>query len=161
MAGLSFTERWCTVARPKLYKTAKQMQKAIDKYFQDCRGEPLLDGNGNVLMDKKGNPILTGARAPTITGLALALGFNSRQALLNYQARPEFNDTITRAKTRCEEYAESRLYDRDGARGAEFSLKYNFRWDDSRAAVPGADGEEDPLSKSLAELAKELDADAQ
>ena len=30
--------------------------------------------------------------------------------------------------TSCEEYAESRLYDRDGSRGAEFSLKYNFRW---------------------------------
>ena len=149
------------MARPKIYKSAKQMQKAIDKYFEDCRGELLKDENGNVLTDKRGNPVLLGARAPTVTGLALALGFNSRQALLNYQAREEFNDTITRAKTRCEEYAESRLYDRDGARGAEFSLKYNFRWEEQKAVLPGAEGEDDPLSKSLAEFAKELDADAE
>lgn len=150
------------MARPKIYDTPKKMQKAIDKYFDDCQGKPLLDDNGDVLTDKKGNPILIGARAPTITGLALALGFNSRQALLNYQARPEFNDTITRAKTRCEEYAESRLYDRDGARGAEFSLKYNFKWEDPKASLPPDDpNDADPLSKSLQELAKELDANAQ
>ena len=63
-----------------------------------------------------------------MTGLALALGFASRQALLNYQGKKAFNDTITRAKSRCEEYAESRLYDRDGARGAQFSLEHNFKW---------------------------------
>lgn len=150
------------MARPKIYDTPKKMQKAIDKYFEDCQGKPLLDDNGAVLTDKKGKPIIMGARAPTITGLALALGFNSRQALLNYQARPEFNDTITRAKTRCEEYAESRLYDRDGARGAEFSLKYNFKWEDPKASAPPEDPDDaDPLSKSLQELAKELDANAQ
>lgn len=148
------------MARPKIYDNPKKMQKAIDQYFDNCRGEPIKDEKGNILTDKKGNPIIIGARAPTVTGLALALGFNSRQALLNYQARPEFNDTITRAKTRCEEYAESRLYDRDGARGAEFSLRYNFRWEDPKGNPPGSEGEEDPLSKSLAEFAKELDEDA-
>ena len=66
-----------------------------------------------------------------MTGLALALGFTSRQALLNYQAKPKFVDTIMRAKSRCEEYAESRLYDRDGANGAKFSLTNNFKgWSD-------------------------------
>ena len=150
------------MARPKIYDTPKKMQKAIDKYFEDCQGKPLKDEKGNVLTSKNGNPILMGARAPTVTGLALALGFNSRQALLNYQARPEFNDTITRAKTRCEEYAESRLYDRDGARGAEFSLKYNFKWEDPKTSAPPEDPDEaDPLSKSLKELAKELEPDAQ
>lgn len=150
------------MARPKVYKSAKQMEKAIDQYFLDCQGKPLLDDEGNVLTDKKGNPVLIGARAPTVTGLALALGFNSRQTLLNYQAQKEFVDTITRAKTRCEEYAESRLYTRDGARGAEFSLKYNFGWEGMKNDMPpGTESEDDPLSKSLKELAKELDADAQ
>ena len=150
------------MARPKMYKSAKQMQKAIDQYFQECQGKPLLDDEGNVLTDKRGNPVMIGARAPTVTGLALALGFNSRQALLNYQARKEFNDTITRAKTRCEEYAESRLYTRDGARGAEFSLKYNFGWEGMKENVPpGTQVEDDPLSRSLMEMAKELESDAQ
>lgn len=144
-----------------MYKSVKQMEKAIDKYFLDCLGKPLMDDKGDVLTDKKGNPILVGARAPTVTGLALALGFTSRQALLNYQAKEEFVDAITRAKTRCEEYAESRLFDRDGARGAEFSLKYNFRWEDTRASAPGAETEDDPLSKSLADFAKELEQNAQ
>ena len=36
------------------------------------------------------------------------------QSLLNYQGRKVFVDTITRAKLRVEEYAERRLYDRDG-----------------------------------------------
>lgn len=90
-----------------------------------------MDDEGNVLTDKHGIPIIIRAHPPTVTGLALALGFTSRQALLNYQAKPKFVDTITRAKSRCEEYAESRLFDRDGANGAKFSLTNNFKgWSD-------------------------------
>ena len=33
-----------------------------------------------------------------------------------------------RAKARCEQYAEERLFDRDGTNGAQFSLKNNFGW---------------------------------
>ena len=62
-----------------------------------------------------------------MTGLALALGFTSRMALLNYQAKKEFVDTITRAKTMVEAYTEQRLFDRDGANGAQFSLRNNFK----------------------------------
>lgn len=118
------------MARPKMYKTVKKMQEAIDRYFEQCKGRPLLDDDGNVLTDKRGNPVMIGEIPPTITGLALALGFSSRQTLLNYQGEKEFVDTITRAKSRCEAYTEQRLFDKDGARGAEFSLKYNYRWED-------------------------------
>lgn len=144
------------MARPLMYKNAKQMQKAIDKFFEDCLGKPVKDEKGNVLTDKRGNPVMIGAKAPTVTGLALALGFNSRQALLNYQAREEFNDTITRAKTRCEEYAEMRLYDKDGARGAQFSLACNFGWGHQKTAQP--DGRTNNLLKSIQE-AEEIDTD--
>ena len=113
---------------PRQYKSVKQMQAAIDAYFKGCEGEPFLDDEGNAVRDKNGVPIVINAHPPTVTGLALALGFTSRQALLNYQNRPEFVDTVTRAKSRCEEYAESRLYDRDGANGAKFSLGCNFGW---------------------------------
>ena len=116
------------MARPLKYKTVAELQEAIDQYFDNCRGEPLLDDEGTVLTDKRGNPIFVGAKPPTVTGLALALGFSTRQSLLNYQGRKQFLDTITRAKTRCEEYAEARLYDRDGSKGAQFSLEYNFGW---------------------------------
>ena len=112
--------------RPLMYKTKEELQKKIDEYFEDCAGTPLVNEKGEQLVDKRGNPVLVNARPPTITGLALALGLNSRQALLNYQGRKEFNDTITRAKSRVEQYAEERLFDKDGANGAKFSLANNF-----------------------------------
>lgn len=142
------------MARPLDYKTVEELQAAIDQYFISCEGKTLTDDEGNVLTDKKGRPIIVGAKPPTVTGLALALGFNSRQALLNYQVKKRFNDTVTRAKSRCEEYAESRLYDRDGSRGAEFSLKYNFRWEaqQSEAEKTPDDGFLDALKGEAAEV---------
>ncbi len=118
--------------RPRKYKSAAQMQVAIDSYFKKCEGVPLLDKNKNPVLNKAGYPIRIDRRPPTVTGLALALGFNSRQALLNYQARSKsFNDALTRAKSRCEEYTESRLYDKEGSNGAQFSLRNNFKgWSD-------------------------------
>lgn len=114
------------IGRPLMFKTKEEMQEKIDKYFEQCEGTEKVDADGNVFTDKYGDPILFGRKPLTITGLALALGFNSRQALLNYQGRKEFNDTITRAKSRIEQYAEERLYDKDGANGAKFSLANNF-----------------------------------
>lgn len=125
---------------PRKYKSVKQMQDAIDAYFKDCNGIPMTDSDGCVMRDKYGMPIILDAHPPTVTGLALALGFTSRQALINYQGRPEFVDTVTRAKSRCEEYAESRLYDKDGANGAKFSLGCNFGWnsDNEKSGDPAA-----------------------
>lgn len=114
------------VGRPPMYKNAEEIQEKIDAYFKDCEGELLLDAEGNPIIDKYGDAVRVGTRPLTITGLALALGFNSRQALLNYQDKPEFNDTITRAKAKVEQYAEERLFDKDGANGAKFSLSNNF-----------------------------------
>lgn len=112
---------------PRKWKSVKAMQKAIDAYFESCKGTPLMIA-GNVATDKYGRPIILDEKPPTVTGLALSLGFTGRQALIDYQGRPEFADTVTRAKSRCEEYAESRLYDKDGANGAKFSLGCNFGW---------------------------------
>ena len=110
------------------YQTAEEMSAAIDTYFKDCEGRALTDKDGEVVTEKYGCPVIVGVQPPTGTGLALALGFKTRQSLLNYQARSKaFDDIITVAKSRCEEYAESRLYDRDGANGAKFSLMNNFK----------------------------------
>lgn len=104
------------------------MSEAIDKYFEDCKGHTLTNKDGQTVTNKYGVPVIIGAHPPTVTGLALWLGFKSRQSLLNYQARSAaFNDVITEAKSRCEEYAEARLYDRDGFNGAKFSLANNFK----------------------------------
>ncbi|HIU48799.1 MAG TPA: hypothetical protein IAB04_05500 [Candidatus Avimonoglobus intestinipullorum] len=117
--------------RPPKFNSAKEMQRLIDKYFRDCKGKVLKDKQGKVMMDKWGAPIVIECRPPTVTGLALALGFNSRQSLLNYQGKKEFMDTITRAKSRVECYTEERLFDKEGAAGAKFSLRNNFKnWQD-------------------------------
>lgn len=116
------------MGRPPKYETAEQMQTAIDRYFEDCKGEPIIGDDGMPILDKYGQPFIINSHPPTVTGLALALGFTSRRALLDYQGRGEFIHTVLRAKARIEAYAEERLFDRDGQRGAEFSLKYNFRW---------------------------------
>lgn len=118
------------MGRPSKYKTVEEMQAVIDQYFEDCKGEPINGDDGQPILDKYGQPFIINAHPPTVTGLALALGFTSRQALLNYQAKKAFVDTVLRAKARIEAYAEERLFDRDGQRGEEFSLKYNFRWVD-------------------------------
>ena len=113
--------------RPPMYKTAEEMQEKIDAYFEECKGTVVTDADGNIAYDKHGNVVVYNSRPLTITGLALALGFNSRQALLNYQGKEEFYDTVTRAKAVVEQYAEERLFDKDGANGAKFSLANNFK----------------------------------
>ena len=131
MLSLYYEVKGCEImsnaGRPPKYKTKEELQEKIDAYFKECEGRVLYDAEGNPILDKWGSPVIFGQRPLTITGLALALGFNSRQALLNYQDREEFNDTVTRAKAKIEQYAEERLFDKDGANGAKFSLTNNFK----------------------------------
>ena len=126
--------------RPPRWSSPEAMQKVIDKYFEDCEGS-VLEVDGKMIFNKYGEPVFINRRPPTVTGLALALGFNSRQSLLNYKGKREFMDTISRAMANIEKYAEERLYDKDGQRGAEFTLKYNFRWKEPKADEDGGDQE--------------------
>lgn len=118
--------------RPLKYNTVEELQKKIDEYFKSCEGEILKNEDGHIILNKYGEPVIINMKPPTVTGMALYLGFNSRQALLNYQDKKEFHDTITRAKMRIEEYAECRLYDKDGCNGAKFNLINNFGWKDKQ-----------------------------
>ena len=116
------------VGRPPKYKNVEEIEDKIEQYFAICEGEPLLDNEGKPVANKYGYPCwIKPPKPPTVTGLALALGFTTRLSLLNYQDKKEFMNTITRAKTKIEEYAESRLFDRDGSNGAQFSLRNNFK----------------------------------
>lgn len=110
------------------YKSPEEMQAKVDEYFAECQGHPLLDDDGRPVTDKFGYPIILDSKPLTVTGLALALGFTTRQSLLNYQAKSnKFQEIIERAKLRIENYAEMRLYDKDGSNGARFNLQCNFR----------------------------------
>lgn len=118
------------------YTSKEEIIGLIDNYFESCKGEPFIDEvTGKQMVDKFGYPIFIGQRPPTVTGLALALGFKSRQSLLNYAGKKEFRDVIIEAKSRIEMYVEERLFDKDGANGAKFSLQNNFKgWDADKKA---------------------------
>lgn len=129
------------VGRPPIYKTANEIEEKIDAYFKECEGEILKDDNGKTVLNKFGNPVVINRKPPTVTGLALALGFTSRLDLLRYQGKEEFCNTITRAKSMVEQYAEERLFDRDGSNGAQFSLRNNFKgWDADKKNDDSGDG---------------------
>lgn len=114
------------MGRKPTFTSAEEMQEKIDAYFASCEPEMLRDGDGTPMLNKNGEPVYVGGRPMTIQGLALALGFTSRQSLLNYKAKREFVDTVTRARLRVEQYAAERLFDRDAQRGAQFTLAYGF-----------------------------------
>ena len=83
----------------------------------------------------KGKVIYEQVKPLTMSGLGNALGV-SRQTLLDYKAKEEFSDTIRQARRIVEQYAEERLFDREGVQGAKFSLINNFlRWSDKSEVI--------------------------
>lgn len=114
--------------KPK-YESVEQLEAKIEAYFESCKGEILRDADGGIVFNQKdGTPVWVGRRMPTIPGLALALGFSSKQSLYDYKAKKEFLDSISRAQTRVEQYTAEKLFERDSQRGAQFALEYGFRY---------------------------------
>ena len=117
------------VGRPLKYKTAEEMQKGIDEYFELCQPKLMTDAEGKVVLSTKGTPIIE-LNPPTITGLALHLGFCNRSAMYDYELRGEFCNTVKTARTKCENWVET-----NGLQGntppamAIFALK-NYGWTD-------------------------------
>lgn len=101
--------------RPPKYKTPKELEEVIIKYFKSLR-----NAEDTIWL-----------RPPTVTGLALALGL-SRQGLIEYNAKNDFSDTITRAKQMVEQFNEEHLLTSKSAHGVAFNLKNNFGWKDKR-----------------------------
>lgn len=91
--------------RPPKFETPEELQNKVNEYLEKY---PL------------------GER--TITGLALYLGFESRQSLYDYQEKKEFTYIIKRARLEVESSYESGLYGKN-ATGAIFALK-NMGWKD-------------------------------
>ena len=119
------------MGRPRKYKRVEDMERGIEAYFESCKPEYMLDEDGKPCLDRKGDPIILSNRRPTMAGLALALGFDSREALFHYLSRvdeddkPYFN-AITRAKCRIEDENLQLAYQKDSSRGACFVLQNGF-----------------------------------
>jgi hypothetical protein len=95
--------------RPRKISSPEEFDAKVDAYVQACRAEQ--------------EPV-------TWTGMALALGFTSRQAIDEYGRYPGFSDSVKRAKTLVERAYEERLHG-PAAAGAIFALK-NMGWSDAR-----------------------------
>lgn len=113
--------------RPPKFKTAVEMQKAIELYFESCW---IVDKDGE---RKQITPY-------TVTGLANALGME-RKALLEYQEKDEFSNTIKEAKRKVAQYVEEYLFLGKNQTGAIFNLKNNFDWKDKTETDVTSNGE--------------------
>ena len=97
------------VGRPRKYETPEEFDEKVFEYQTYC--------------EESGEPV-------TWTGLALFLGFSSRQSIDEYLKYDGFSDSVKRAKTFVEWEYEKRLCG-DKPTGAIFALK-NFGWADKQ-----------------------------
>lgn len=103
--------------RPLKFATVEELQSKIDAYFEE-RETVEQYPNGDI----KPKPL-------TITGLALALD-TTRETICDYAEKDGFSDSVRRARQKCENYAEERLY-LGPATGPIFALK-NYNWKDTQ-----------------------------
>lgn len=89
--------------RPPYWTDVEAFDKAVDEYFEK-------------------------EAIPTWTGLALHLGFSSRDSLNDYKKKDGFSDSVKKALLRIEQKYEFSLYGKNPT-GAIFALK-NFGWKD-------------------------------
>lgn len=124
------------------FMSPEHLQCMVNEYFESCNG-PLIDRNGQLVYDRQGNLVKTQVKPYTMSGLSLYLGISTttmkkyRDGLIDDvldELKAETDDRLTfsrvmvNAKHRVEAYAESRLYDKDGQRGAQFVLDCCFGW---------------------------------
>lgn len=94
-----------TLGRPPKWSDPEAFEKAVDEYFAN---EP----------------------QPTWTGLALHLGYESRQSLWEASKKDGFSLPVKKALTRIENQYERGLFGKNPA-GSIFALK-NFQWKDKQ-----------------------------
>jgi hypothetical protein len=100
--------------RPRLFETPEQFDAKVEEYQTFC--------------EVKEYPV-------TWTGLALYLGFSSRQSIDEYLNYDGFSDSVKRAKAFVEWHYEMKLHG-SSPTGSIFALK-NFGWSDKSAEPEG------------------------
>lgn len=112
------------------YKTAEELQKGIDRYFQEC--------------DEKEKPY-------TMSGLAFSLDID-RRTLTNYSNKESFFPLIKKAKQKVEQQLEENaLMGKSNATFTIFNLKNNYGWQDKTEVQVNKNPIEDltPLAELL------------
>lgn len=121
------------VGRRRTYETAEELKKACDSYFQaqECY---IYDKWGQPIKDPMTDEYIKSTKPLTISGLARYIGVGTA-TLKRYKAIAEsgtvpyeFAEVVMEALQKIEEYAERRMYDKDGQRGGQFVLQAGFSW---------------------------------
>jgi len=113
--------------------TADELNISIDQYFTYIKGKyrttkapPKKSGDKPTrqkIWDREPEP-------PTITGLALFLGFSSRQSFDDYEQKGKFAPLLRRGRLRIEAEYEKKLHDHYTS-GPIFALK-SLGWNDGK-----------------------------
>ena len=101
--------------RPLKFKTAEELEEKIDEY--------IALSVYNEEKEQTGYPL-------TITGMALHLGFMSRQSMYDLENMPKFSYSIKRARLMIENAYEMNLFGKNPT-GSIFALK-NLGWKDKQ-----------------------------
>ena len=96
------------IGRPRIIESPAEMERLVAEYVTKCH--------------EKDEPL-------TPTGIILHLGLSSRQSLDQYAERPEFTDSVKRAKLLIENGYEVDLRRTGNPAGSIFALK-NMGWSD-------------------------------
>lgn len=112
--------------RPRKYDTEEELQAAVDAYFIHIKGakSTKVHEGGSIEESWERHP-----EPATVTGLALFLGFESRQSIYDYEENGLFSYIIKNARLRVECEYEKRLSTSQSPTGAIFALK-NMGWKD-------------------------------
>lgn len=112
------------VGRPPMYTDPLEIERLVQEYFEKgVKMRTVILGPPNARYEIQ-------VPVPTITGLAIYLGFESRQSFYEYEQKPEFTYTIKKARLFIENEYEEMLQTGNTA-GAIFALK-NFGWTDKQ-----------------------------
>ena len=119
-----------TSGKPPVFKSEAQLKRKISQYFNDHMPKEEIDKETNEKYTVYTSPI-------TITGLALYLGFASRQSFYDYEKHEEYSYIIRRARLAIESFYEEKLISKS-PQGSIFALK-NMGWFD-RQELTGEGG---------------------
>lgn len=117
---------------PPLYSSPEDLGAAIRLYFEEDHKTRII------IIGKPPNQKKVELPVFTVTGLAIYLGFESRQSLYDYGKKDEYSYIIKRAKLFIEEEYEEQLQ-HGNTTGAIFALK-NMGWADKQEIDHTNDG---------------------
>lgn len=86
---------------PPLIDDPEEMARKIEEYFLSLLPKPITQ-EGTVLTTDKGQIAYTREKKPSVVGLALFLGYESRQSFYDNVKKEKFSYILKRARSRVE-----------------------------------------------------------